>query len=123
MSRLVELVDAPSERAVSTCCSPECEPLLRNDFAAVYRTARRGALVTVFTNGTLVSDEHVALFRELPPTVVDVSLYGATPRIYEAGDGRRRVRIDRCLVGVRRLLAGGVPTALKTVILRRTCTR
>ena len=94
------------------------EALLRPDFPDIYREAReRGALVTLFTNGTLVDRAHLALFRELPPTLVEVSLYGATAPVYE-----RVTRVpgsfERCLAGVGRLLDAGVRLALKTVVLR-----
>lgn len=94
------------------------DPLLRPDFSAIYRHARRsGTFVTVFTNGTLVRASHVALFKELPPASVEVSLYGATPRVYEAVTGVPG-SYARCLEGVRRLVDGGVKVDLKTVILR-----
>lgn len=94
------------------------DPLLRADFPVIYRHARQsGTFVTVFTNGTLVRTSHVALFQELPPASVEVSLYGATPRVYEAVTGVPGSYAN-CLEGVRRLLDGGVKVELKTVILR-----
>ena len=40
------------------------DPLLRGDFPAIYRYARsKGLLITVFTNGTLISDEVLRLFK------------------------------------------------------------
>lgn len=93
------------------------EPLLRHDFATIYRHAReRGVILTVFTNGTLVSEEHCTLFRELPPSVVDVTLYGATAPTYEAVT-RIKGSFARCLAGVERLLDAGVRVGLKTVLL------
>lgn len=93
------------------------EPLLRRDLATVYRHVReRGVMVTVFTNGTLVTDEHCALFSELPPSVVEVSLYGATAPTCEAVTGVAG-SFERCLEGVERLLDAGVRVGLKTVLL------
>ena len=43
----------------------------------------RGLLVTVFTNGTRLDDSFVRLFNELPPELVEVSLYGATKETYD----------------------------------------
>jgi len=40
------------------------EPLLRKDFLDIYLDLKRlGLLVSVFTNATLVSDEHVRVFK------------------------------------------------------------
>lgn len=93
------------------------EPLLRRDFVRVYRHARElGLLVTVFTNGTLVREEHCVLFAELPPSLVEVTLYGATAGTYEAVTGVAG-SFEKCLAGVRRLLGAGVRVGLKTVVL------
>ncbi|MBW1897011.1 MAG: radical SAM protein, partial [Deltaproteobacteria bacterium] len=60
------------------------EPLTRRDFAEIYSHARtNGLLVTVFTNGTLITDRVLELFRDLPPRIVEISLYGATAATYE----------------------------------------
>jgi radical SAM protein with 4Fe4S-binding SPASM domain len=93
------------------------DPLLRRDFATIYRHVReRGVMVTVFTNGTLVSDDHCSLFRELPPSMVEVTLYGADAATYEAITGVPG-SFERCLAGVERLVAAGVRVGLKTVLL------
>lgn len=93
------------------------EPLLRADFAHIYAHAKRkGFLVTVFTNGTLIDEETLALFRELPPRLVDVSLYGATEdtcrRITGSADS-----CERALAAIDAMLAQGTRVALKSVMM------
>ena len=93
------------------------DPLMRKDFAEIYAGARRlGMVVTVFTNATLVTQAHVDLFREYPPKMVEVSLYGATRDTYE-----RVTRVpgsyDKALRGIDLLLGQGVAVGLKTMIL------
>jgi MoaA/NifB/PqqE/SkfB family radical SAM enzyme len=94
------------------------DPLLRKDFPALYRHAKElGMLVTVFTNGTLVDERIAALWEELPPYLVEISLYGLTRAVYEkvvAVPGS----YERCLAGIQRVLAGGHPLALKTPVTR-----
>lgn len=95
------------------------EPLLRADFGEIYRHARlRGLLVTVFTNGTLVGQDTIELFRELPPSAVEVTLYGATAETYEAVTGVPG-SFQRCLEGIEGLQALGLDLCLKTVLLRQ----
>jgi len=94
------------------------EPLLRKDFAELYRHAKNlGLLVTVFTNGTLVTDEIIALWNELPPHLIEISLYGHSREVYE-----RVVEVegsyDRCLAGIERILAAGHRLALKCPVTR-----
>jgi radical SAM protein with 4Fe4S-binding SPASM domain len=93
------------------------EPLLRRDFAQIYRRAREaGMLLTVFTNGTLIDESILALFCDLPPNHVEISIYGATEGTYEAVTGVPGSH-RRCLEGIRSLLECGINACLKTVIL------
>jgi radical SAM protein with 4Fe4S-binding SPASM domain len=94
------------------------DPLLRKDFPALYRHAKElGMLVTVFTNGTLVDERIAALWEELPPYLVEISLYGLTRAVYEKVVGVPG-SYERCLAGIQRVLAGGHPLALKTPVTR-----
>ena len=93
------------------------EPLLRSDFADLYRHARRrGMIVTVFSNGSLVTDEIAALFAEFPPHAVEITLYGATPETYDRITGRPHM-FARTLAGIETLLKKGVRTQLKTILM------
>ncbi len=94
------------------------EPLLRTDFGIVYeRAIRLGMLVTVFTNGTLVENRVAALFSELPPRLVEISLYGSSAEVYERVTGVPG-SFARCLRGVDALSSRGVVVGLKAMILR-----
>ena len=97
------------------------EPLLRPDFPEIYRHARElGLVVTVFTNGTLVTDEIAGLFRAWPPRKVEISLYGATAATHDAITGAPGSHA-RAWAGIRRLQAAGVRVALKTVLMKSHC--
>lgn len=62
------------------------EPLVREDFEAVYLHARRlGLRVMLFTNATLMTPRLARLLRDAPPLeAVEVSVYGMTAETYEA---------------------------------------
>jgi MoaA/NifB/PqqE/SkfB family radical SAM enzyme len=61
------------------------EPLLRRDFAEIYlMLKRKGLLVSVFTNATLVNQSHIELFKHYPPRDIEVTIYGASQGTYEA---------------------------------------
>lgn len=94
------------------------EPLLRPDFTEIYLHAKQnGLLATIFTNGTLVSDEHVALLAESPPYRVEISLYGATRATYESITGVPG-SFDTCIAGIHRLLDNDILVGLKTVLMK-----
>jgi MoaA/NifB/PqqE/SkfB family radical SAM enzyme len=93
------------------------EVLVRPDFPELYLYARsKGLLVTIFTNGTMITDRIADLFAEHPPDKVEISLYGMTKETYD-----RVTRVpgsfEKCLAGIRRLVERGVPTTLKTMAL------
>lgn len=91
------------------------EIFARPDFLDIYTYARRnGFLITLFTNGTLITPriaDQLAAFR---PFGVEITLYGHTRATYEALTGVPG-SFDRCRRGVDLLLERGLPLALKTV--------
>src|SRR4030095_16991147 len=90
---------------------------LRPDFERLYLHAlSRGLVVTVFTNGTLVSERIADLFDRHRPLLVEISLYGMTAETYERITGVPG-SFARCLEGIRRLHARGVPLKLKTMAM------
>lgn len=93
------------------------DPMMRKDFPEVYRHAKeRGLLVTVMCDGVLVTPKIVELFRELPPSAVEISLYGATAETYEKIT-RIPGSFPRCLRGIRRLVDAGTKVRIKTVLM------
>ncbi len=94
------------------------EPLLRDDFTEIYMLLKRkGLLVSVFTNATLVRPDHVELFRKYPPRDLEVSVYGATKETYERVT-RRPGSWDAFTRGLHLLEEGGVRVRLKAMALR-----
>jgi radical SAM protein with 4Fe4S-binding SPASM domain len=93
------------------------EPLIRDDFAAIYSYAKRqGFLITIFTNATLVTADIVKLFRRFPPRRIEITLYGASAATHDRITGVPG-SYERCLRGVEMLLAGGINVALKSVLM------
>lgn len=93
------------------------EPLLRPDFREVYLHAKkRGFLITLFTNGTLLDREAAGFLAHYPPFVVEISLYGATEETYEKVT-ETRGSYEKCMEGIKALLGAGVKLKLKTMAL------
>jgi MoaA/NifB/PqqE/SkfB family radical SAM enzyme len=93
------------------------DPMMRRDFSEIYRHAREcGMLVTVFCDGILVTDAIIALFEELPPRKVEISIYGATAQTYETVT-RVPGSHARAWAGIHRLHDAGVTLGLKTVLM------
>jgi MoaA/NifB/PqqE/SkfB family radical SAM enzyme len=116
-ARLIQVIDEIADAGCLNLLLTGGEVLLRPDFEELYRHAlRRGMLVTVYTNGTLVTDRIADLFDRHRPLLVEISLYGMTRATYERVTGVPG-SFDRCLDGIRRLVERGVPLKLKTMAL------
>jgi radical SAM protein with 4Fe4S-binding SPASM domain len=94
------------------------EPLLRRDFAEIYlMLKRKGLLVSVFTNATLVNPTHIELFKRYPPRDIEVTLYGASQASYEAVT-RLPGSYAAFQHGLEMLFEAGVRIRLKAMALR-----
>ncbi|WP_420208559.1 radical SAM protein [Candidatus Electronema sp. JC] len=111
------LIDALAASGVLFLTMTGGDPMLRPDFIEIYRHAvRSGLLVTVFCNGSLVTDEIVSAFVEHPPRAVEVTLYGASQDIFDAVT-QTAGSYAACMKGVERLRQAKVRLRLKTMVL------
>jgi len=91
------------------------EIFARKDFLEIYTHAKKkGFLITLFTNGILITEQIADYLAEWPPFGIEVTLYGHTRETYEALTGIPG-SYDRCLRGIRLLKKRGLPLKLKTV--------
>ena len=93
------------------------EIFARKDFLDIYTYAKKkGFLITLFTNGNLITPGIADYLVKWRPFAIEITLYGATRETYE-----RLTRIpgsyDRCLRGIRLLLDRGLPLSLKAVAI------
>lgn len=110
---LNQAVDEGCQRLVLT----GGEPLLRSDFLGICSDAKKkGLLVTLFTNGTLITPSIADYLAAWRPFVVEITLYGRTQATYERITGVPGSH-RRCLRGIELLLERGVPLKLKTMLL------
>ena len=91
------------------------EIFARKDFLEIYTYAKRkGFLITLFTNGTLINERIADYLVEWPPFAIEITLYGRTRETYEALT-QIPGSYDRCLRGIKLLRERGLPLKLKTV--------
>ncbi len=93
------------------------EPLLRPDFDEIYLAAKRaGFIITLFTNGTLITPRLADLLAEWRPFQVEITLYGLTQATYERVTGIPGSH-KRCMTGIELLKERGIPFNLKTIAM------
>lgn len=91
------------------------EIFARKDFLEIYTCAKKkGFLITLFTNGTIVNEQIADYLTEWPPFSIEITIYGSTRETYEALTGIPG-SYDRCLRGIRLLKERSLPLKLKTV--------
>lgn len=93
------------------------DPLIRRDFPEIWTYAKqKGLILTLFTNGSLLTPRLADLLAEWPPKLIEITLYGATPETYTRVTGLpgayRRVR-----QAIDLLLERQLPLRLKTMVM------
>src|SRR3954468_8734008 len=93
------------------------EIFARRDFLDIYAYAKRkGFLITLFTNGTLITEKIADFLADMRPFTIEITLYGGTKETYEKLTGIPG-SYDRCMRGIDLLLERKLPLKLKTVAL------
>jgi radical SAM protein with 4Fe4S-binding SPASM domain len=91
------------------------EIFARKDFLEIYTYAKqKGFLITLFTNGTLITERVADYLQQWPPFAIEITLYGRTKETYETLT-EIEGSYERCLRGVSLLRDRGLPLKLKTV--------
>jgi len=118
LAEIEDLANQAVQLGALWCLLTGGDPLLREDFAEIYLTLkRRGLLVSVYTNATLITEAHVRLWREYPPRDLEVTVYGATPETFERIT-RRPGSHTAFLRGLQRLREADIPVRLKAMAMR-----
>jgi radical SAM protein with 4Fe4S-binding SPASM domain len=122
-ARRGELTLAEHQRLVDEIAEAGCLWLLytggeifaRKDFLDIYTHAKRqGLIITLFTNGTLITPRIADYLAEWRPFNIEITLYGYTKETYERLTGIPGSHA-RCLNGIRLLKERGLPLKLKSV--------
>lgn len=93
------------------------EIFLRDDFIDIYAYAKRkGFLVTLFTNATLITPDIADHLVKYKPFSIEVTLYGTSRDTYEKVTGVPG-SFDRCMQGIHLLQERNLPLKLKTMVI------
>lgn len=94
------------------------EIFLRPDFFDIfYPLTRMGLILTLFTNGTLITESIAARLAEAPPNRTEITIYGATAKTYETIT-RVPGSYEQCIRGIEALVNHNIPLGLKSVLTR-----
>ena len=94
------------------------EPILHPDFCEIYTRLREmGFILTLNTNGTLITEDIARMFHKLKPRRVNVTLYGASNESY------RKIchtpqGFDQCMQGISLLKKYDIDTKINLSIVK-----
>jgi MoaA/NifB/PqqE/SkfB family radical SAM enzyme len=116
-SEIIRIMDEMADAGTLELCLTGGEPMGRPDFFDLYEHAvRRGFLVTLFTNATLITEREADRFAALPPHRIEISLHGTTAETFERVT-QSHGSFRRCLDAVNLLHERRIPLTLKAVAL------
>ncbi len=116
-ARLKEIIDILFEKEVLFLTFSGGEVFTRTDFAEIYMHAKKkGFIVELYSNGSMISDELIDLFIKYPPLLVDISLYGSNEETYQKVT-RRSGMFERVVNNIRSLVEAGIRVSLKAPVL------
>jgi radical SAM protein with 4Fe4S-binding SPASM domain len=92
------------------------EIFLRSDFKDIYeRLSRMGFKITLYTNGSLIDETKAKWLGRIPPTSMEITLYGASADTYEKMCGNA-AGYERTIKAVDMLMAEGINLELKMTV-------
>ncbi|MCI5118783.1 MAG: radical SAM protein, partial [Candidatus Electrothrix sp. LOE1_4_5] len=105
---IIKLLDQMVEAGTLFLTLTGGDPMLRPDFIRIYEHAvRSGLLVSVYCNGSLITEKIAAAFTTYPPRIVEITLYGATQKTFETIT-QRPDSYTACIQGISLLRQAGV---------------
>lgn len=117
-SEIKSIVDQAVSLGAVWCLLTGGEPLLREDFFEIYLyLKKKGLLVSIFSNATLINLKHIALFKQYPPRDIEVTVYGVTGETCESLT-RRKGSFNEFIRGLELLLKNGVKVRFKAMAVR-----
>lgn len=94
------------------------EVFIRKDFKEIYeKLMSMGFILTVFTNGTLITPEIINWLVTMPPYKISITLYGASRETYREVTGYAD-GYDRTVRAIDSLLEKNIPADIKTTVVQ-----
>lgn len=118
-----QLVDRLEELGVFSLVLSGGEALLRKDiFDIMEYISNKGMMITLFTNGVLLTEETVQKLHQYRIKLISISLYADIPEVHDKITAIKG-SFECTLEGINRLKEHGIPFELKCVVLAENADR
>lgn len=113
IDEITRIINDVKEAGCLWLCLSGGEPFLREDFLDIYTYARKkGFLISIFTNGTLITPQIVDYLAKLPPYSIEITLNGITKEVYEEVT-QVEGSFSRAMRAIQLIKEKGLPLVLK----------
>jgi len=114
-SEVIRILDELYEAGCLYLCFTGGEPLCRPDFLDIYTYAKKkGFLLTIFTNGTLITPKIAEYWARYRPYMIEISFHGNTKTSFDQITQKEN-SYEKCLSGIRLILERELPLRLKSL--------
>ena len=114
LTEILRIMGEIREAGCLELCLTGGEPLARTDFLDIYTHAKeKGFLVTVFTNGTLLTPEIADYWAQYPPWMIEIGFNGICEASFDRIT-RAPGSYVRCMAAIGMILERKLPLTLKT---------
>lgn len=91
------------------------------DFKEIYLYLKqKGVLIVLLTNLSLLTEEHIRLFKDFPPLRITTSIYGRTKNQFTRATGRSGGICDTVLSNILKIKSSGIPVTCQTPVNQYT---
>jgi MoaA/NifB/PqqE/SkfB family radical SAM enzyme len=116
-SEIKKLID----KGLFYCLLTGGEATLHTVFYEIYKFLKtNGVLVEIYTNGSLINDSMIELFKEFLPYKVEVSVYGMTQDVFSENVGSNKFDFSLILTNILKLKNNGINVVCKTPLNKLT---
>ena len=116
-NEIIEIIDVLYEKGVLFLTLTGGDIFTRSDFIDIYLYAKhKGFIIELYTNGALINDQIIDVFKKFPPLLVDISLYGSNENTYEKVTGIKGA-FERVINNIDQLLENNIRVSLKAPLL------
>lgn len=114
-------IDDLIDRGLLYCTLTGGEATLHPDFIEIYKYLKlKGVLVEIYTNGSLIADHHIELFKEFPPFKIEITIYGISSSSFSDATGTNKFDYQMILKNIVDLKDAGINIICKTPLNVKT---
>lgn len=114
---IIEIIDILYDNEVLFLTFTGGDIFTRADFIQIYMYAKKkGFIIELYTNGALITDEIIEVFKQYPPLLVDISLYGSCEETYYKVTNVKGA-FNKVLQNIQKMLDAKIRVSVKAPVL------